>query len=142
MGFLGRVKFLGRSPLTIIELIIAIGAIVGGLYVMSPVLAYSTAVNGASAVVQILGHPVALMIYGGSYVVAGVISVYGILTRKTVLRSVGLFWNMLNRTYGLMGTFLVQGFLPFTWLSSFMVIVISLVVYLWIRGLIIRGLTE
>lgn len=142
MRFLGRVRFLGRSPLTIVELIIAIGAIVGGLYVMSPILAYSTAVNGASPLIQILGHPVAILIYGGMYVASGATSVYGILSRNTALRSIGLFCQTLCRTYGLIGTFLIQGFLPFTWWSSSIVIFISIIVYIWLRGLIVRGLTE
>lgn len=142
MRFLGRARFLGRSPLTIVELIIAIGAIVGGLYVMSPALVYSTAVNGASPLIQILAHHVAILIYGATYVTAGALSVYGIIIRNTALRSIGLFWQTLSRAYGLIGTFLVQGLLPFTWWSSAIVIFISIVVYIWLRGLIVRGLVE
>lgn len=133
---------MGRSPLTIVELIVSIGAIVSGLYVISPMLAYSTSINGASAIVQILGHPVAIMLYGGLFLVSGVLSVFGIITRRTTLRSIGLFWQLAARTYGLLGTFLVQGFLPFTWWSSAIVLFISLVVYVWIRGLLLRGLVE
>ena len=142
MGVLGRVRFLGRSPLTIVELIIAIGAIVGGLYVMSPFLTYSTAVNGASPIVHVLGHPVALMVYGAIFVLSGVASIYGIITRRTNFRSSGLFWNMMARTYGLFGTFMVQGLLPFTWWSSAVVLAISVVVYIWLRGLLFRGLID
>lgn len=142
MGFLGRVRFLGRSPLTIVELILAISAIVGGLYLLSPLLAYSTVINGASPLVQTLGHPVAIMFYGIIYITGGLMSTVGIFMRKTVLRSTGMFLIMLVRTYGLFITFLVQGFLPLTWLSSATVIGVSVVVYIWLRGLILRGLVD
>lgn len=142
MGFLGRVKFLGRSPLTIIELIIAVGAVVGGLYVLSPLLAYSTAINGATPVISALGHPLAVGAYGACYFLGGGISIIGIFSRRVGFRSVGIFVSMMARTYGLFVTFLIQGFLPLTWWSSAIVLAVSVVIYIWLRGLILRNLVD
>lgn len=142
MGFFGRVRFLGRSPLTIVELIISISAIVGGLYLLSPFLAYSTMVNGASPLVATLSHPFAIVAYGLVFITGGSMSVYGIFSRRTLWRSTGIFIQMLVRTYGIFVTFLIQGALPLTWLSSFVVVCVSVVIYIWLRGLIVRGLVE
>lgn len=140
MGFLGRVRFLGRSPLTIVELIIGIGAIVGGLYLVSPFLPVIPAAYATSMVGEILTHPVALFIFGAVYTASGLSSVVGIISRRTTLRSVGMFWNILCRTYGLCTIFILAGFLPLTWLPSATVLLIAVVVYIWLRGLILRGI--
>lgn len=142
MGLFSRFRFWGRNPLTIVELIIGIFSMVGGLYVISPIMQYSVAVNGATPTILLLSHPIAIAIYGAIFIISGLLIVLGVWKRKYQLRSWGLFSNILVRMYGLTGTFIIQGFLPLTWLSTLVVILIAVVCYVTVRGFIVRGLTD
>jgi hypothetical protein len=140
MSFFGNFKFWGRNPLTIIELIIGISSIVGGLYVLSPFLAYSVSVNGAAPIVALLSHPISIYGYGLVYLFSGILIVFGIFKRRYRIRSAGLFVNILARIYGLCGTFIVQGLLPLTWISPLIVLLVTIICYVVVRGFIFRGL--
>jgi hypothetical protein len=139
MGFLDKFRFWGRNPLTIVEMIIGITSVVGGLYVLSPLLVYSTAINGAGPIVALIAHPIGIMIFGLIIVISGLMMVIGVWKRKYKIRSWGLFVNILARTYALIGGFLISGFLPLTWMSSFVVLLITILCYIVVRGFLIRG---
>lgn len=139
MRFLGKFRFWGRNPLTIVEIAIGIFSMVGGLYVVSPLLSYSVAINGASPIIALLSHPFAIIGYGLLFIISGALIIAGVIKRRYTLRSWGLFLNILLRIYSLIGTFLLQGFLPLTWLNSFLVLIIALICWVAVRGFIVRG---
>lgn len=140
MKVLKKYRWLGRSPLTIVELVIAISTIVGGLYVLSPLLDLSVMLNGASPFVQIVGHTTGLYIFGTFFLSSGAIMLIGFVRRDYHWRSVGLFMNIMARLYVLVTTIMINGLLPLTWLSPLTVLVIAIICYLVVRGMIARGL--
>lgn len=141
-GFLARFKFWGRSPLTIVEVVIGIVTIVAGVYILSPALVYSTTMNGASPLVATLGSQLGISLFGGFFLLSGLVMLYGIFKRNYRIRSAGLFMNILARTYGLIGYFLVTGILPLTWLSSLTILIIAVICWVVVRGFIHRGVTK
>lgn len=140
MRWLSNFRFWGRNPLTIVEFVIGAASVIAGIYIMSPALAYSTQINGAGAIVSMLGHPIGLTIYGFIFFISGAIMIAGIVKRRYKWRSTGLFMNACVRTYGLIGTFIIQGILPLSWLSSLVVLIIVLICYMTVRGFIHRGI--
>jgi hypothetical protein len=122
-----------RSPLKVIKWIIAVTSIVGGLYVMSPLLTYSTAAFGAGALAQTIVNPVGIFIFGLLFFASGALLVVGLIWDKKTLRAYGLFANIVLRIYSLFGTWLTIGFLPLSWLSNLAIILIAIVVYLAVR---------
>ena len=105
----------------------------------SPFLLYSISVNGASPIVQTLGSEVGLVVFGLLYASSGVTMLSGLIRRNYRIRSFGLFFNIICRNYVLIGTFLAQGLLPLTWISSLGVMLIACVCYIVVRGFIHRG---
>lgn len=122
-----------RSPLKVIKWIIAIVSIIGGLYVMSPLLTYSSATFGAGALAQTIANPTGIFIFGFLFFASGALLAAGLVWDKKSWRAYGLFANILLRIYSLIGTWLTIGFLPLTWLSNFALILIAIVVYLAVR---------
>lgn len=122
-----------RSPLKVIKWIIAIVSIAGGIYVMSPLLVYSTTNFGAGALAQTIANPAGIFIFGLLFFASGALIVVGLIWDKKTLRAYGLFANILLRIYSLIGTWLTVGFLPLSWLSNFALIMIAIVVYLAVR---------
>lgn len=122
-----------RSPLKVIKWIIAIVSIIGGLYVMSPLLTYSSATFGAGALAQTIANPTGIFIFGFLFSASGALLAAGLVWDKKSWRAYGLFANILLRIYSLIGTWLTIGFLPLTWLSNFALILIAIVVYLAVR---------
>jgi hypothetical protein len=122
-----------RSPLKVIKWIIAVTSIIGGLYVMSPLLTYSTAAFGAGALAQTIVNPVGIFIFGLLFFASGALLVVGLIWDKKTLRAYGLFANIVLRIYSLFGTWLTVGFLPLSWLSNLAIILIAIVVYFAVR---------
>jgi hypothetical protein len=122
-----------RSPIKVIKWIIAITSIIGGLYVMSPLLTYSTATFGAGGLAQTIANPTGILVYGFLFFASGALLAAGLIWDKKSWRAYGLFANILCRTYTVIGTWLTVGFLPLTWLSNFAVLMIAIVVYLAVR---------
>jgi len=122
-----------RSPLKVIKWIIAIVSIVGGLYVMSPLLQYSTAQFGAGGLAQTIANPTGIAIYGILFFASGALLMAGLIWDKKSWRAYGLLANIMLRIYSLIGTWLTVGFLPLSWLSNLAVILISIVVYFAVR---------
>lgn len=134
----GNLRWLGRSPLTIVELIVGIATVISGVYVLTPLIDYSTYLHGATPLVATLGSALGIHIFGAFYLLSGLLIIYGIFKRNYRARSVGLFMNILGRTYILLAGFLIQGFLPFTWLNPFVMILIVTICWLVVKGMIVR----
>lgn len=127
-----------HSPLTIVELIIAISTIVGGVYVLSPLLDISTYLHSASPLVATLGSDIGILLFGLIFLISGILMLVGVIVGNYRLRSIGLFTNFMSRLYVILATFIIQGFLPLTWVSNFTIGVIAIVCYLVVRGMIIK----
>lgn len=122
-----------RTPLRFVEWIISSAAIVSGLYVMSPLLNYSTATFGAGALAQTIAQPIGIFIFGFLMFASGALIVVGLIRDNKRFRAYGLFANFCCRSYALFGTWLTIGFLPLTWLASLAVLLITIIAYLAIR---------
>lgn len=130
---MSRVRRLGATtiPLLVVQWIIAISAIIGGIYVVSPFMRLSILFNGKSAVIQTVGSEWGIYLFGGMFILSGVLMIAGIILRKVQLRSLGLFINGLCRLYAIIAAILAVGILPLTWLSNFTIMCI--VFYIWGR---------
>lgn len=62
-------------------------------------------------------------------VASAILMLAGIFTDNVNLRSIGLFTNGLIRFYALLGGWLLNGFIPVSWMSPAALLVITL--YLW-----------
>jgi len=122
-----------RSPIKVIKWIISLTSMVGGLYVMSPLLTLSTVKYGAGALAQTIANPTGIFIFGFLFFASGALLAVGLIWDKKTLRAYGLLANILLRIYSLIGTWLTVGFLPLSWLSNLAVILIAIVVYLAVR---------
>lgn len=122
-----------RTPFRMIKWILSVTSIVGGLYVMSPLLSYSTAAFGAGVLAQTIANPVGIFIYGFIFFASGALLAVGLIWDSKTLRAYGLLANILCRVYSLFGTWLTVGFLPLSWLTQLAVILISIVVYFAVR---------
>lgn len=120
-----------RSPLIVIEWIIAIFTTIGAVYTLSPMLDFSIAQNGPTPFVSVVGSDLGITIFGIVFLISALILVYGIVRRKQGWRSLGLFLNGLTRLYIIIATFLATGPFPFTWLSNAAVMVMAF--YIWGR---------
>lgn len=122
-----------RTPLRIIEWIVSAVSIIGGLYIVSPLLTYSTAQFGAGAIAQTIANPIGILIFGLLFFASGALLAAGLIRDSKRLRAYGIFAVIMCRIYTVIGTWLTIGFLPLGWLSSFTVLLISIIVYLAIR---------
>lgn len=133
---LKRFRVFERSPLTIIELIIAVATIIGGLYVFTPFLVVGIDVSHGPQIAKLIASTLGIAAVGGVAVLAGALSIFGIYKRSYKLRSAGLFTNIILRTYTLSATILIQGFLPLTWLSGLTILLVLIVCWIVVRGFI------
>jgi hypothetical protein len=118
-----------RNPVATIEAVIGIATIIAGLYVLSPLLDISVADNGPTPFVKALASGVGLVLFGVAYTASGFMMLLGLFKKDMRLRTSGLFLNGLTRMYVTIVTLLVQGPLPLSWISNFLV---GLVVFiLW-----------
>lgn len=140
MAFFSKFRFSDRSPLTVVEFIVAALTIIGGLYLLSPLLDISVALHGASPLVATLANSTAIAFYGVFLTSIGAINISAIYKRNYKWRSRALFGNILIRLYGFIVTMLVQGPIPPTWLSSFGIMLIAIVCYSVVKGMDVRRL--
>lgn len=125
-----------------VELIIGISAIVGGLYVLSPFLVIGLELSGAPSVVKILATPAPIFALGLVAVLNGIAMVYGIFARNYRVRSIGLFVQILLRLYVIIVVIAAQGLFPLDWLANATLLGVSIVCYLVVRGMIIRNILD
>lgn len=126
-GTLGNVT----NPLIIVQWIIAISAIVGGLYLLSPVWNASILINTTGPITQVIASTVGIALVALFAIFTGVLMIAGIVKRKVKWRSAGLFMQGMLRLYALLAGILINGFFPMTWLSS--AVLLAITFYIWGR---------
>lgn len=118
------------SPLSLIEIIIGVTAIVGGLYIFSPFLQISVAMNGASPLIATLGSKIPVLIFGFFYLLSGLLILLGVIKGRNGSLRAGLLLHIFARFYVFLVTMLVTGILPLSWLSGVVVMAITVVCWL------------
>jgi hypothetical protein len=126
-------KFIGHDPTTVIEFILALGMLVGGLYVLSPFVVINISLSTAPAAVQALASTIGLALLGGTSAAVGAANLYGIWKYNYKVRSAALFSQIMIRLYVFIATLFAQGFFPLTWLSSFILMCVATICYLTLR---------
>lgn len=119
------------NPLIVVEWFISVSAIIGGLYLMSPVLRLNSIIHSNGAIAQAVTSDIGIVLVAAFAIFTGLLIVAGIIKRKASWRSAGLFLNGMLRLYALIAGILINGLLPLTWLSSAVLLCITL--YIWGR---------
>lgn len=118
-------------PIRAIEWGLVVGTLINGIYLLSPLYAYSQAVNGKTAFASALGDPIFTSIYAIFLIVSALLLLFGIVKGCPKLRARGLLLHALSRGYNILLTILVAGILPLTYLSS--LILLYILIVLWIH---------
>ena len=136
MGFDWKRRFLGHSPLTVVELIISLVTVVGGLYLLAllPLVLESIAALQLSAVMAVIASPVAILVLIFWILGFAILDIIGIAKQNYRMRYYGLFGMILSRIYGLIASILYNGIFPITWLPNLTIILIMVVCYFVVRG--------
>jgi hypothetical protein len=123
-----------HDPLTVVELIMAFGGILGSVILMTVSLSKLGVIVGTgSAAVAAITSSAGIFILGGVAISYSLLNIYGVYRRSLKIRSFALFTQILVRLYALLAGFLVQGFFPPTWISSIVILLIAVVCYLTVR---------
>jgi len=128
-----RYDILEVTPLRIIKWFIAIQTILGGLYILSPLLGDILLASDSSVIAKTIVHPVGIAAVGIIFLVSGLILAVGLIRNKKSLVATGLFANILVRIYGLIGGWIINGFLPPSWLAGLTLLFICIVLYLFTK---------
>lgn len=128
-SLLAKVFQFRMEPIRSIEWVIAFFTFVGGLYIFSPLYAISAAQNGPTAMASAFSHPYMILFWGIILLGGSVAVMFGLWKKKPHLKSTGWFAIFLARTYQLITTFVVTGFLPITWIYPLTLTVI--IIILW-----------
>ncbi len=130
--YMSRLRFVSKiiyNPIKSIQWIIAVQTIVGGIYLVSPLVEYVSNNVAPSALVQIISSSTGIAIVGIIFLLSGTILTIGLLKDKPQWRATGLFVSAGVRLYGLWAVWLINGFLPLTWLGNFTIMLITIVLY-------------
>lgn len=119
------------NPLIVIEWIIAIVTLVGGVYLLSPVFNVGLLVSLNSPIAQAVASSVGIIALAVISIFSALLLIAGIVNRKVKWRSAALFINGLVRLYAFLAGLLINGLLPLTWLSPFALMLITF--YIWGR---------
>lgn len=132
-----KLSYIRQDPLITICWVIALVAILVGLYVVSPFLstpgAVGGTVGGAAALWKTVASTGALMAFGGISVASGAAIIYGIKTNNTKWITRGLLTNLILRIYGLVISLLVFG-VQSSIFSTVALLLIVLILYLVYKG--------
>lgn len=129
MDRLYKLASIRREPLITICWIIAIAAVVGGTWILSPIFDISDIPSGSSALSQTILENIATYVISLPVIGSGLIMIYGIVRKKDNILAWGLFINLIIRIFAFLVACLVYG-LPPTWISAVTMICIVLVLYL------------
>lgn len=123
-------RLVKNTPLKVIEYIVAITTILGGLFLLSPLVTIPIPNVGDPEIVkQILSRP-GIIILAVVAILAGASHGYGLLKKKFALRSMGLFVNVLVRIYAILAGWLINGQVPLPFSAD--VVLLAVVVVLWL----------
>jgi hypothetical protein len=116
-------------PLVVIEVIIAVGLLVSGLYTLGPwYVAHSTTPIG-----QAIDSTTIRMAISGFYTLSAAISLWGTLKLRNEDISIGLFLMFLSYSFMTILRWLAIGFTPLTWVFSLTLALIVAFLYFRIR---------
>jgi uncharacterized membrane protein YfcA len=122
-----------NTPLKIVEYIIAITTVVGGLFLLSPLVTIPLpGVGDPEIVKQILSRP-GIIGLGIVAVIAGAAHGIGLFREKFTLRSFGLFVNVLVRIYAILAGWLINGDIPLPFSPDVVLLFIVIVLWLTLR---------
>ncbi len=118
---------------TAIEYVVTFSTLIGGIYVVSPLLELSTSTNGPGTLVATLGSPVGIYLYGAVMIIAALVVLYGLIKKKNWACRAGLLTIAISRLYSVIGAWLIAGFLPLTWFPAFTLFIVVSILW-WGRG--------
>lgn len=120
-----------RNPITIIEGLISSITLVGGIYVLSPVLAVPAHFYTGSIVSQVVVSNLGIFAIGLFAILLSIWNLYAIYKRSYRQRAASTFAMAMLRLYVILATILIVGLFPLSWLSSFTIALILSVCYLY-----------
>lgn len=123
-----------RNPVTIIERVISLITLVGGIYVLSPILSVPAQYVTGSVVSQIVVSQVGILAIGLFASAFALWNLYAIHKRSYRQRAASTFAMAMLRLYVILATILIVGLFPLSWLSSFTIVIILSVCYLYDRA--------
>jgi hypothetical protein len=118
-----------KHPLVVIEVIIAVGLLVSGLYAVGPWYV----VNATTPIGQTIDSAIVRACIGGFYTISAGTSLLGALRFKGEDVSIGLFLMFLSYSFMTILRWLAIGFLPLTWVFSLTLALIVAFLYFRIR---------
>ncbi|UGL63186.1 hypothetical protein SEA_BARTHOLOMUNE_228 [Streptomyces phage Bartholomune] len=118
-----------KHPLVVVEVIIAVGLLVSGLYTVGPW--YVT--NATTPLGQTIDSTLVRMAIGGFYALSALTSLWGGFRDWDESRSIGLFMMFLSYSFITILRWIAIGFVPLTWIFSLTLALIVAFLYFRIR---------
>ncbi|UEM46974.1 hypothetical protein SEA_TARGARYEN_228 [Streptomyces phage Targaryen] len=118
-----------KHPLVVIEVIVAVGLLVSGLYAVGPW--YVT--NATTPIGQAIDSTIVRMAIGGFYTISAGTSLWGAFRSAGEDRTIGLFLMFLSYSFMTILRWLAIGFTPLTWIFSLTLALIVAFLYFRIR---------
>lgn len=118
-----------KHPLIVVEVIIAAGLLVSGLYAVGPW--YVT--NATTPIGQAIDSTGVRMAIGGFYTISAATSLWGAFKFQDENRSIGLFLMFLSYSFMTILRWMAIGFVPLTWVFSLTLALIVAFLYFRIR---------
>lgn len=116
-------------PLVVIEVIIAVGLLVSGLYAVGPWYV----VNATTPIGKTIDSTAIRMAIGGFYVLSAGTSLWGAIGLRRQDNSIGLFLMCMSYSFMTMLRWLAIGLTPLTWVFSITLALITAFLYFRIR---------
>ena len=121
------------TPLRLIKWFIAIQTILGGVYLLSPLVGDILLASGTSVIARTVTHPIGIAIVGVTFLASGIILAVGLIRNKKQWVATGLFVNALVRMYGILAGWMLNGFLPPSWLAGLTLLFVVIVCYFYTK---------
>lgn len=118
-----------KHPLVVIEVIIAVGLLVSGLYAVGPWYV----VNATTPIGKTIDSTIVRVCIGAFYTISAGTSLLGALRFRGEDVSIGLFLMFLSYSFMTILRWLAIGFLPLTWVFSVTLALIVAFLYFRIR---------
>jgi hypothetical protein len=126
-----------RSPLTIVELIIAVFTVIGGLYVMSPLVVVDVSITHFASVANFIAGQAGLILLGVAAVFSGMATIVGVCRRNYRMRSAGMFSNILLRVYAFTASLIFFAPISINF-TAITLLAICVVCWLNVRSMVFR----
>ena len=120
------------DPIRLTEITIAFMALIGSLYVFTPLYQISVVKNGLSPFAAALSTPTVVACWAAVILISSLFVLLGLYNRLPQLKSVGFFGLFLSRIFQVSVTILSTGWLPVTWLFPLTIGLICLI--LWVNA--------